>query len=45
MSEPMFKYSAVTAQGQRTRGQIPAATVADAIRKLSTQGLTPLDVT
>lgn len=45
MSEPTFNYTAVSAQGVRSTGQVTAATVADALRKLSVQGLTPLQVT
>lgn len=44
MSEPTFNYTAVSAQGVRSSGQVTAATVADALRKLSVQGLTPLQV-
>jgi MSHA biogenesis protein MshG len=45
MNEITFNYTAVSAQGVRSQGQVSATTVADALRKLSMQGLTPLDVT
>lgn len=44
MTDPVFSYTAVSAQGERSSGRISAASVADAFRKLSSQGWTPLDV-
>lgn len=45
MNEITFNYTAVSTQGERSAGQVSATTVAEALRKLSLQGLTPLEVT
>ncbi|RMG28530.1 MAG: type II secretion system F family protein [Gammaproteobacteria bacterium] len=39
---PEFHYQAVSAQGREQRGVIEAASVPEAVRRLSAQGLTPL---